>query len=611
MTSPGETSEPQELVTRADTEWATGRWEAAVALYERAHDLARTVNDDAVRARAALGLAKGQAWGSHPGRLPVVLHEAYQSIESGPVRVRLAAALARCWAYSGEPSRAVPFADEAVVLAEQVGDPTVIADALDAALATHWGPDELQRRERLAGQLAEVAAHLVDVDSRLQADLWGLTVGLETLDMPRVHRRVRALDALAEESARATFFAASRRLSIELLEGRWDTSDQLLAVAQEAAATSGIPDSFGVLHAMAAYPAWFAGAAQRCAYEAEYFEAYGIGEGVRAVCAEAMMLWLGAGKADRAMGLLAHSGAGHLDAVPRDADWMLTIQLVLESALAIGVDEVVGEASALLAPYEGRAVINAGGVMFHGVTDDPLSRAAELRGDTVEARRLRTQALATYERIGARWWYDRLSGGTHSFQLASDPRMVLHPAPGGTVWFVGREGATGSLPPLKGLKHLHALISRPGAEVRAVDLIGLETGAGAAMPSGDLGETLDSTARDTYRRRLRELDEELAEAEDWTDAGLLERLSFERTALLDELRHATGLGGRSRRTGSTDERARVTVRKSIVSALDRIEAVDATLARLLRTRVRTGTYCRYDEDPDRPTRWVLEAPNGD
>jgi hypothetical protein len=329
-------------------------------------------------------------------------------------------------------------------------------------------------------------------------------------------------------------------------------------------------------------------------------------EGNRAISAEAMTLWIGAGNLDRTQALLGQAGAGLLDELPRDADWLLTMQLVLEAALATGSEDVVAEAAGHLAPYENRAVVNAGGVMFHGVTDDTLSRAAELRGDDDEARRLRTRALATYQRIGANWWYDRLAGGHHGSRRIATERVCLYPEEGG-LWLVGREGTARHLPALRGLGHLRTMIRRAGLDVRAVDLMGLQAGtAGAAPIASDIGEMLDDTARAAYRQRLRDLDEEIAEADEWSDTGRLALLSEEREALMDELRAASGLGGRSRRTGSTDERARVAVRKAIVAAIDRIALADPDVARLLRDRVHTGTYCRYDDDPERPIVWILD-----
>ncbi|MDY0813047.1 hypothetical protein [Kitasatospora purpeofusca] len=94
----------------------------------------------------------------------------------------------------------------------------------------------------------------------------------------------------------------------------------------------------------------------------------------------------------------------------------------------------------------------------------------------------------------------------------------------------------------------------------------------------------------------------------WADRGRIDRLRLERESLLHELRAATGLGGRPRRFSSTNERARVAVRKAVVSALDRIAAQDSSLAGLLRDTVHTGASCRYDPDPARPVTWLLGPP---
>ena len=79
----------------------------------------------------------------------------------------------------------------------------------------------------------------------------------------------------------------------------------------------------------------------------------------------------------------------------------------------------------------------------------------------------------------------------------------------------------------------------------------------------------------------------------------------ERDALLDEVARATGLRGRARTTGSSQERARIAVQKAIAGALDRIESVDGDLGRHLRAGVTTGLLCRYEPAADDAVDWVL------
>jgi hypothetical protein len=87
-----------------------------VAAYVRAYDAAREAGDVEAMGQAALGLASGRMFGTHPGRAPAFLFEAY-SLATGALRTRLAVALTKSWVYGGSAERGVPFAAEAVELA--------------------------------------------------------------------------------------------------------------------------------------------------------------------------------------------------------------------------------------------------------------------------------------------------------------------------------------------------------------------------------------------------------------------------------------------------------------------------------------------------------------
>jgi hypothetical protein len=593
------------LLARAEAQRAAGQVEGAAESYRQAAELAARDGDLDNQVEAVLGLARYQEYKLTPGSLPVRLHAVY-SRTTDCSRGRLASALARCWAYGAEPHRARPFADEALSIAEGRDDPVLLADALDAALTAYWGPDDLDRRRAWALRLGDAAAHLPDPDARLQAHLWALTLAWEVLDLTRMHREMRALELLAEESPRARFFAASRRLALDLFRNRTDTLPVLRATAEAASRATLIPDSFGVLHCMIGYTAFVAGDAATCAAEAEVFEGYAAEQGVAVVRAEATMMWLGAGRLDRVKEMVGVFTPEVLAGLPRDNDWLLILQCVLEGALAVDDKAIAAGAVALLSPYTGRAVINAGAVMFHGVTDDTLGRAAALLGDRANADRLTSAALATYQRIGAVWWRKRLEKTALTPLVVAAPErspttVQLHQQSGG-LWLVGRVGHEVNLPDLRGLRHLQALVARPNT---AVDVLSLVTDQGQAIVDESGLELLDDQARQIYRARLIELEQEIEDAVIGADLGRVELLTDEREALLEQLRAATGIGGRSRTTGSSRERARIAVRKSIVATVARIAEIDPWLGRHLRDHIRTGAECRYESDPDNPIHWVL------
>ncbi|MCW2856840.1 MAG: hypothetical protein JWR52_2455 [Marmoricola sp.] len=589
-----------ELLDRADTERAAGRGAEAARLYGEAALLAREAADLGPWTRAALGAASVQIFGPEPGRLPALLYDVLARTTDHADRSRLAAALARCWVYAGQAVRGAGFADEAVTNARESGDPVLLADALDASLAAHWGPDDLATRVRLAGELDEVAAHVMEPDARLQARLWGLQVACEQLDVTGMNRQLRALELLGEESPKAMFFAASRRLMHDVLLGRSDTATRLITVATDAAQRAFVPDTWMVLKAMAAYAVVIAGDEPLAEEQALECETLALTEGTIALYAEAAYLWIGAGRPDRAGALVAAFGGTALDELPQDVNWLLIVQCVLEVALALDDRGLIETASRLLSPYADRAVINGGAVMFHGTTDDTLSRAWSVLGRADEAARARDRALRTYERIGAARWRDRLRARGPA-EASVGPRSAhLHPEPGG-LWRIGSQAT--AVPALRGFGYLRELVRRPRCEIGALDLAG---GGGPVVVESGLGELADRRALAAYRERLRDLDDELAEAEAWADEGRATATRAERQALLDELGRAAGLGGRPRTTGSSEERARVAVKKAITAAIERIATIDADLAAHLRSAVRTGLACSYEPDPAAQLTWVLD-----
>jgi hypothetical protein len=151
----------------------------------------------------------------------------------------------------------------------------------------------------------------------------------------------------------------------------------------------------------------------------------------------------------------------------------------------------------------------------------------------------------------------------------------------------------------KGFDDLAALLSSPGTERAAIDLVG------AAISEGDVGEVLDRTARRQYEQRIRDVQAELVEAEDHHDIGRVDRLTEELDALVDQLAGAVGLGHRSRRTGGTTERARTAVTRRIRLAIAHVLDVHPAAGRHLDASVRTGTFCVYQ--PERPTEWAVRS----
>jgi tetratricopeptide (TPR) repeat protein len=184
----------------------------------------------------------------------------------------------------------------------------------------------------------------------------------------------------------------------------------------------------------------------------------------------------------------------------------------------------------------------------------------------------------------------------------------------GDYWTVIFDGHTVRVRDLKGMRYLARLLADPGREYHVLDLVAAETGSGAQVDSGptaglprsalgDAGEMLDARAKDAYRRRIAEIDDDIGQARAIGDAERTAQADAERDFLVRELSRAVGLGGRDRRAASVSERARVGVTRAVRQAMTRIGEHHPPLGEHLSRTVRTGTYCAYLPDPRVPAGW--------
>lgn len=188
-----------------------------------------------------------------------------------------------------------------------------------------------------------------------------------------------------------------------------------------------------------------------------------------------------------------------------------------------------------------------------------------------------------------------------TFKRDGDLRVVV---------FAGAEVAARDL---KGFRYLERMLADPHRELHVLDLVAVEAGT---LPTRDVvdpelvavrGEAglpvIDAEAREAYRHRLREVEEDIEDAERANDLGRLELAERDRQFLVAELSRAVGLGGRLRSTGSDAERARGSVSRCLRYALQQLACEIPALAAHLRTSLDTGTYCAYRPDPLVSVEW--------
>jgi tetratricopeptide (TPR) repeat protein len=256
-----------------------------------------------------------------------------------------------------------------------------------------------------------------------------------------------------------------------------------------------------------------------------------------------------------------------------------------------------------------------------------MGLAHALRAEGKEERALLEfrAARATFERIGA------VDQESRAAQVCGDAVPVRQTPPHpptdahladaavfrreGDYWSVGFEERTARLRDSKGLQYLARLLANPGRELHVLDLVAagkvaLDTsrdpaGSRLVPDAGDAGQLLDGRAKEAYRRRLIEIDEDIEEARALGDVLRAAQADAERDCLVRELARAVGLGGRDRRAGSASERARSAVTRAIRHGLARIREHNAPLGKHLDRTIRTGTHCAYLPDSRVPVGWKV------
>ena len=247
-----------------------------------------------------------------------------------------------------------------------------------------------------------------------------------------------------------------------------------------------------------------------------------------------------------------------------------------------------------------------------------LAQAHRFDGNEAGAVMEFLAAHATFERIGAAARAaDAAKGATSTAQppvtmpdAETDRENVFRRE--GEYWSVGFDGRVVRVRDMRGVQYLARLLASPGREFHVVDLVAGESDdkTGQARKTrlsphdaGDAGAVLDARAKDAYRRRLAEIEDDLEEARALGDDSRVAQSTTERECLSRELSRAIGLGGRDRRVGSVAERARASVTRAIRRAMGQIRAHHPALGAHFELAIHTGTYCAYLPDPRVPVAW--------
>ncbi len=316
----------------------------------------------------------------------------------------------------------------------------------------------------------------------------------------------------------------------------------------------------------------------------------------------------------------ARSAAAELDVI---AQHFQSRALTASAALAQGRVALAGDepAAAVSAAATAVEIWCEVGAPYETATARLVVAEALARcGNEEAARAARSAAARSFEEMGARPTVQPMTPNadtlatrpTRAGAIPDEDALVFRAD--GDTRTIRFDGTQVVLRDLKGMRYLAHLLSQPGREFHVLDLSGRRSGqpAGSEPPGTDslpvggvdgAGPVLDDDAIAAYRRRLHEIEDDIEEATRQGDVDRVALATADRDYLVTELSRAVGLGGRSRTTGSTSERARAAVTRAVRYAMRRIAEHHPALGDHLDHTIQTGTYCSYNPDPRHRDTW--------
>jgi class 3 adenylate cyclase len=236
---PDEAQRCELLLVLGEALWDAGDSGRARDTFQRAASIARKLRDADLLALAALGFGGPTVaeLGTADERLVAQLEEALDAVGEvdSVLRARLLTRLALEFVLSLAMERADPLSQQAVELARRVGDPAVLAGALNARNLALLGPDHIDDWLAIATEIVRLGAEGGDrrTESLGHVDRY---MGLLVLgDIRGVDAEIDAFAEIAEDlrTPAALWTMAVFRSMRTALDGRFEESERLAREAQE------------------------------------------------------------------------------------------------------------------------------------------------------------------------------------------------------------------------------------------------------------------------------------------------------------------------------------------------------------------------------------------
>ena len=364
--------------------------------FREAAALAERLGDGASLARAAIGASRRyvQPPGVVDTELIAMIERALElEPERSLVRVRLLASLCGSIYYSSERDRMRALSDEAIEIADELGDPEARAYACSARRRVLWDAPHLAERIEASTEMLTLARQIGNIELQLQAHAWLVVDLLERGDLDAVDAQMEAFEAGADRLRQPLFEWNSIlwRAMRALLAGSLERADRL---ASEALA---------------------AGAPAEAVTAAQYYAVQVLGirrdqgrmgeleraarqlvednPGRPAWRAALATLLCDEGRLPEAGEEFERLAAGGFEDIPKDLDWLIAMVLLSDACADLGDGDRAALLYSKLEPYADVNVVIGLAAVCLGSAASFLGKLAATMGRTAEAERHFERAL--------------------------------------------------------------------------------------------------------------------------------------------------------------------------------------------------------------------------
>jgi class 3 adenylate cyclase/tetratricopeptide (TPR) repeat protein len=392
------------LVALGMSQSRAGSGRRARETFGRAADIARDLGERELFAASALGIATWIEIGKHDDEVTELIEEALDKLggEDSALRARLLVRLSVA-TYFTRPDERERYAREALEMARRVGEPDTLAAVLEHAHFTMSTPADTEERVQIASELIEAAERAGDREFAIEGHGMRLIDMLELGDIEGVDREMAIYSKGAMTLREPNFlrFATIRHAMRATLAGRFDQVEPILERhapqhARHALEPNTVQAFAVVLFTLRRLQGRVSEVTESFLEFAREYPA------VPAWRTGLALVYTEVGRNEDAARELEELAADDFAALPRDANWVVSLANLSEVAFRLGDREHAAAIYEQLLPFAHRNVVVGGGWVCWGSTSRYLGNLAALLERWDDAETHYAVALQMNLRIKAR-----------------------------------------------------------------------------------------------------------------------------------------------------------------------------------------------------------------